>query len=195
MMMPDYGITAVKVARSVISHEVTGRPMLCTEALHNEPSGVFVTINTYPDLHLRGCIGFPEPAYPLSEALEHSARSACHDPRFQDLKEHELNDIVVEVTILTPPEPIAVKNKDELLNAVEIGKHGLIMEYRGRKAVFLPQVPAEWGWNVKEYLENLCRKAGIPKDKWKEDDCRILSFEGRVFREMSPNGDVVEVRE
>jgi uncharacterized protein (TIGR00296 family) len=193
MMQTDDGITAVKIARSVITQEVTKKQSMYTTRLsYNEKCGVFVTINTYPALDLRGCIGFPGPSYPLLEALEHAARSACHDPRFKSLKESELEKVVVEVTILTPPEPMIVDKREELLNVIKIGKHGLMLEYKGRRGVFLPQVPVEWDWNVTEYLENLCMKAGIPKDKWKEDDCKIMSFEGRIFKELSPNGDVAE---
>jgi len=192
MMNGDDGIASVRMARSIITQEVTGKELPYTEPAYKERCGVFVTVNKYPSLDLRGCIGFPEPVYPLPEALEHAAVSACHDPRFRDLTEKELDRIVVEVTILTPPEPIAVRERNDLLSRIEIGKHGLMIEYRGRRGVFLPQVPAEWGWDVLQYLENLCMKAGIRKDAWKEKDCLILSFEGKIFRETSPNGDIAE---
>ena len=189
------GAESVRIARGVITHEVTGRRSYDIETVHNDPCGVFVTINTYPALHLRGCIGFPGPAYPFREALEHAARSACHDPRFNDLKESELDNIVIEVTILTPPEPIIVTERKNILDQIQIGRHGLMLEYRGRRGVFLPQVPVEWNWNIIEYLENLCVKAGVPKDRWKENDCHVMRFEGRIFKESSPNGDVIEVTE
>jgi uncharacterized protein (TIGR00296 family) len=195
-MNEEDGITAVKLARCIITQEVTGQRLAYMMHIkHNEPSGVFVTINTYPTLALRGCIGFTEPHYPFTEALEYAARSACHDPRFCDLEEYELSEIVVEVTVLTRPRPIAVKNKEDLLKEIKIGRDGLMIEYRGRKGVFLPQVPVEWKWDVKEYLENLCQKAGIGRDRWKEKDCTILAFQGRLFRETEPNGDVTEVVE
>ena len=193
MMILKDGTAAVRIARCVITQEVIGERMAYMMHMpFNEPSGVFVTINTFPDLELRGCIGYPGPSMPFIEALESAARSACHDPRFPDLKENELDNVVVEVTVLTPPEPITV-NKNELLSAVKIGRDGLMLEYKGRRSVFLPQVPVEWEWNVKEYLENLCMKAGVGKDAWKERDCRISSFRGQIFKELSPNGDVEEV--
>lgn len=194
MMLTEEGIAAVRIARSVIVNEVTGK-----RAQYDVPSsftvsaGVFVTIHTYPSMHLRGCIGYPEPVLPLIEALEHSARSACHDPRFADLRKNELDSVVTEVTILTPPEEMIVKDRNDLLNMIKIGRDGVMLEYRGRRGVFLPQVPAEWGWDVKEYLENLCGKAGIGKDRWKEPDCRIYSFQGKQFTETSPNGSITEV--
>jgi uncharacterized protein (TIGR00296 family) len=195
-MNAEDGKQAVRFARLAITDEVTFNGLSSKlPASFNEPSGVFVTLNTYPALELRGCIGYPGPAFPLKDALEESARAACHDPRFLDLEEHELNDIVVEVTILTSPEPIVVNNRNDLLNVIKIGKHGLMLEYRGRRGVFLPQVPVEWNWNVLEYLENLCQKAGIGKDRWKEKDCHIFGFEGHIFKETSPNGVIEEVKE
>ena len=196
MMDLNDGTAAVRTARCVITQEATGKPMMHIMRFScNEPSGVFVTISTFPELELRGCIGYPEPSFPLSEALELAARSACHDPRFQDMKEHELDNIVVEVTVLTPPEPIVVEDKEDLLNNIKIGRDGLMLEYRGMRGLLLPQVPVEWGWSVKEYLENLCRKAGIDKDKWKDKGCRIFSFRGQIFKEISPKGEVAEVRQ
>ncbi|MCL2608135.1 MAG: TIGR00296 family protein [Methanomassiliicoccaceae archaeon] len=187
------GIAAVRIARNVITEEVTGKHTgYETPGSFNEPRGIFVTINTYPSLHLRGCIGYPIPAIPLKEALRSSAVSACRDPRFSVLEANELDAVVVEVTILTPPEPISVKDRNDLLNVIRIGKDGLMLEYKGRRSVLLPQVPSELGWDVKEYLENLCMKAGIGKNKWKENDCLIHSFHGRTFKETSPNGDITE---
>jgi len=197
-MDKDDGTAAVQYARSVITDEVLLTRRSCDIRLppsFSEPSGVFVTINTYPTLALRGCIGYIEPVYSLQEALEYAARSACHDPRFLDLEGYELSDIVIDVTVLTPPRPIVVKDKEELLKAIKIGRDGLVIEYKGRKAVFLPQVPVDWGWNVTEYLQNLCEKAGLDNDAWKEKGCKVLSFRGRLFREISPDGEVEEVKE
>jgi hypothetical protein len=190
----DDGVTAVRLARCVITQETSKeRTAYMMHLPYTERCGLFVTLNTYPEHDLRGCIGFPEPVYALPEALEHAARSACHDPRFRGLEKKELDHIIVEVTILTPPEPIIVDDNRNLPEKITIGKHGLMLEFRGRRSVFLPQVPVEWEWNVTEYLENLCMKAGIPKDKWKDNECKISSFEGRIFKETSPNGDVIEV--
>ena len=190
--MEDGGITAVRLARRFITQEVTGVEQSLYVLPHDEPSGVFVTINKYPSLELRGCIGFPMPGHPLSEALEHSARSVCRDPRFPPLRESELDKIVTEVTILTPPDEIIVEDKEDLLDFIKIGKHGLMLEHGRRSALFLPQVPLKW--DVRQYLENLCMKAGLPRDGWKDEDCILYSFEGRVFRETSPNGEIIEVK-
>ena len=196
IMRKEDGVTVVKLARCIITQEVTRKKMAYMMHLpYDERSGVFVTINNYPDLSLRGCIGIIEPVYPFLEALDHAARSACHDPRFPSLKEKELDNVVIDVTVLTAPKPIEVKDKEELLEAIKIGRDGIVIEYRGRKAVFLPQVPVEWNWNVTEYLDNLCMKAGISKDKWKDKDCNVYAFQGRLFRELTPNGDVDEVKE
>ena len=195
-MDTDDGIMAVRLARNFIIQEVTGKKQssyMMTPS-YNKLSGVFVTINKFPSMELRGCIGFPIPEYPFLEVLEHSARSACHDPRFPDLTENELDNVVAEVTILTSPEQMIVREKKDLLNVINIGKHGLMLEHGRHRAVLLPKVPVECGWNVKEYLENLCMKADLPKDKWKDSDCHLYSFEGKVFKEASPNGKIVEVK-
>ncbi|MCL2890932.1 MAG: TIGR00296 family protein [Methanomassiliicoccaceae archaeon] len=195
MMLPEHGVTAVRIARCVITQEVTKkRTAYMMHLPFSEPSGVFVTINTFPDGALRGCIGYPEPVMPFLEALESAARSACHDPRFPKLKESELESVVIEVTVLTPPEVITV-SKQGLLSEIRIGRDGLMLEYKGRRSVFLPQVPVEWGWDVLEYLENLCLKAGVHKNAWKEKDCSISAFKGHIFKELSPSGDVQEVQE
>ncbi|MDR0334277.1 MAG: TIGR00296 family protein [Methanomassiliicoccaceae archaeon] len=197
-MDADDGTIAVRLARKIIVEEATltrsNREPELTPPF-DEPTGVFVTIHTYPQLALRGCIGFTEAAYPLRDAIEYAARSACHDPRFLDLEADEINDIVVEVTILMPPKAIPVKDKADLPKAIRIGRDGLMLEYRGRRSVFLPQVPGDWGWDAVEYLENLCQKAGLAKDMWKDKECIIFAFEGIIYRETSPDGDVEEVKE
>lgn len=184
------GTVAVKAARDFISSETgnSGSTVTLPESFFYK-CGVFVTLNTYPDNELRGCIGIPEPVYLLSEALEFAARSACHDPRFIDLGNDELDKITVEVTILTKPEKITV-DKEKLTDWIEIGKHGLIIEGYGRRGLLLPQVPAELGWDSSEYLDGLCRKAGLRKGMWKDKDVTLYSFEGEVFSETEPYGTV-----
>jgi len=196
MMLSEHGVTAVRIARCVITQEATKKRMAYMMHMpFTDNAGVFVTINKFPSGELRGCIGYPEPVMPFPEALESAARSACHDPRFPALKESELENVTIEVTVLTPPEVITVNNKQELPDAIKIGRDGLMLEYKGRRSVFLPQVPAEWEWNVIEYLENLCLKAGVPENAWKEKDCTISAFRGNIFRELEPGGDVEEVLE
>ena len=140
-------------------------------------SGVFTTISTYPQHDLRGCIGFPEPIFPLKKALIESAISAAfQDPRFPPLRKDEIDKVVFEVSLLTPPQEIRVKNRKELLEIVKIGKHGLIVEKGFYKGLLLPQVPVEWGWDVEQFLSQTCWKAGLYPDCWLDKNTKIYTF-------------------
>lgn len=185
------GITAVKIARASIEAEtVCGSPNVEFPASFNEKSGVFVTINTFPEGYLRGCIGYPEPAFELSKALVFSAQSACHDPRFPPLSRAEADNCTVEVTILSKPVLMECP-KNELAKNIVIGRDGLIIEFGRRRGLLLPQVPVEWGWDAEEFLAQLSRKANLPEDTWKKNDAMIFSFTGEIFHETSPKGEIV----
>ena len=141
MIPEEIGRAAVEAARAAAVSETAGSAFDAPAGgMFDEPSGVFVTFMTYPDHDLRGCIGYPMPVFPLGEAIEHSARSACHDPRFPDLRREELEHITVEVTVLTVPHEV-VCSKDELPGRIGIGRDGLIISCRGRRGLLLPQVP------------------------------------------------------
>ena len=188
----DEGIIAVKAARSSIEAETVGlQPKIEFPRSFDRKSGVFVTINTHPQGNLRGCIGYPEPVYPLKDALVYSAQSACHDPRFMPLSEREAVSCTVEVTILSQPEEMGCEKKDLPKNIV-IGRDGLIIQSKGRRGLLLPQVPVEWGWGTEEFLEHLCDKAGLPRDAWKLKETTIWSFTGEIFKETSPRGEIVK---
>jgi len=95
----------------------------------------------------------------------------------------------VEVTVLTPPELITATTPEEIKGSIVIGRDGLIIEKGYYRGLLLPQVPVEWGWDVDEYLVNLCYKAGLPPDAWKQ--ARIYRFQGEIFSETEPYGEVV----
>jgi uncharacterized protein (TIGR00296 family) len=191
-MSPGCGISAVRFARSVVENE-TGKSsgMVVPPEGLSEPKGAFVTLRTFPDGGLRGCIGIPLPIMPLYRALEEAARGACHDPRFSDLGPHELDNLTVEVTILVVPRVLDCP-RGGLPSEIVIGRDGLIISYRGRRGLLLPQVPGELGWDVMEYLEGLCMKAGLPRGTWKDTEAEISSFGGKVFHEAEPYGDIRE---
>ena len=152
-------------------------------------SGVFVTINKQNSL--RGCIGFPLPVKKLSEGLIDAAiAAATEDYRFPPLSTEELDKIVFEVTVLTPPIEISAENSREYLSIIKIGRDGLIVENAYTSGLLLPQVPVEYGWNVEEFLNHTCEKAGLSKDAWKDRTTKISRFEGVVFKEESPNGKI-----
>jgi len=176
--------------REIISHETIGRD---AGKRLNEPRGVFVTLQTYPEKELRGCIGFPEPRLPLiSAAIEAAISSATRDPRFPALQAKELGHTLIEMTILTKPEPVNVKKPEDYLERIELGKHGLIIEKSFCRGLLLPQVPVEYGWNKEEYLCHTCIKAGLEPDAWLSEDTMIYCFEGIIFEELKPDGRIVK---
>jgi uncharacterized protein len=157
----------------------------------NEKRGVFVTLEKYPSHDLRGCIGFPEPVAPLIDALIDSAISAAsRDPRFRPVDENELDKLLVEVSVLTPPELIKVNDPRELPNKIKVGRDGLIMRRGWASGLLLPQVPVEWGWDEEEFLSQACRKAGLPSDAWLDPETEVYSFQGQVWCEEKPRGKI-----
>ena len=188
------GSNAVKFARDIIESHVTNKHPKSFELgpSFDQNRGVFVTLNTFPDHKLRGCIGIPEPVMPLKNALASAAKSATKDPRFNKLEIDELKKIVIEVTILTKPEKIAVNSPKEYMDQVKIGRDGLIVEQGFFKGLLLPQVPVEQKWDLEEFLSNTCMKAGLPPDAWLDKQTKIYKFEGQIFSEVEPEGQIME---
>ncbi len=161
-----------------------------------EKCGVFVTLNSLKGEgeELRGCIGYPTPELPLVEATIRAAiGAATQDPRFPPVDKKELHRIVVEVSVLTPPRPISVKEKKLLVNEIEVGRDGLIVERIWYKGLLLPQVPVEWHWDCEEFLCQCCMKAGLEPDAWLLPDCKVYKFQALVFKEKSPCGPVEQI--
>jgi uncharacterized protein len=188
------GTKAIQFARQVIRDYVHGRRITPVDLgrAFQQKQGVFVTLHTYPEHELRGCIGIPMPVMPLQEAIRESAQSATQDPRFPPLQESELDGIIVEMTVLTKPDLIKVTQPKEYLSKIEIGRDGLIIEYGSRIGLFLPQVPVEQGWDLEEYLSQICRKAALPPDTWLMNNTRISKFQGQIFTEVQPHGAIQE---
>ncbi len=137
--------------------------------------GVFVTLRK--NGRLRGCVGVMEAKDPLREAVYRMARAAAfEDGRFPPVTAGELADIDMEITVLSPMEPVTPEN-------VVAGRDGLYMEYTGRRGVLLPQVPSEMGWGREEFLDNLCVKAGVPAGTWRNDNITLFRFDGIIFSE------------
>ncbi len=186
------GEFAVKVARATVENYLKNReiPDFDFPEKFEKKAGVFTTISRYPSHELRGCIGYPEPILPLKEALIQSALSAAfHDPRFPPLSPRELDKVVFEVSLLTPPVELKVKKKD-LPKKIKIGVHGLIVEKGFYKGLLLPQVPVEWGWDEMEFLSQTCWKAGLPPDCWLDEDTKIYAFTAEIFEEEEPRGKI-----
>ena len=188
------GVVLVKTARKAVTQFLSNGNRMKLESDLEEKfsfkSGVFVTLNN-PD-GLRGCIGFPIPEKKLSHAIvEGAIAAATEDPRFPSVKTNELNDIVFEVTVLTPPVEIDVSDPTEYLEKIKVGRDGLIIKHSFSSGLLLPQVPVEYGWNVEEFLQHTCEKAGLARDTWKNESVKIEKFEGIIFKEETPNGAIV----
>ena len=136
-------------------------------------AGAFVTL--HHGKNLRGCIGYIEGIKPLVDAVVENGRSAAvSDPRFSPVAAEELSSIEIEVSALTPLVPVA--RPEEIV----IGRHGVVMVKMGRRAVFLPQVAPEQGWDRDTTLTHLALKAGLEPDAWRQGS-EFLVFEADVF--------------
>ena len=187
------GEIMVKMARNTVKKYLeTNTKVIDTEfnLKFTAKAGAFVTINKQNSL--RGCIGYPLPIKKLSNAIIDAAiAAATDDPRFPSVNVDEIDQIIFEVTVLSPPAEINVKNYQDYLSMIKIGRDGLIVESNYKSGLLLPQVPIEYKWNVKEFLEHTCEKAGIDKHAWMDNDTKISKFEGVIFKEESPNGIIV----
>jgi uncharacterized protein (TIGR00296 family) len=196
MLTETEGKAAVKLARKTIEAFLSKGSFPKAEDLgmdlspvFEENRGVFVTLTE--DGLLRGCIGHPYPDSTLEEAILDSAISAAtRDPRFPPVEEEEMKNIVVEVTILTQPEKINAVPKD-LPNKIEIGKHGLIVKQGYYQGLLLPQVAPENNMDSIDFLSHTCMKAGLSPDAWVKG-AEVYCFEGQIFKEKEPEGEVVE---
>lgn len=125
---------------------------------------------------LRACMGVIEPRKPLADAVVSSAVSAAHDPRFPQMRRAELDGLVLEVSVLSPPRRVAGPQ------SVVLGRDGVVLSKSGRSAVFLPQVATETGWSRDEFLTHLAQKAGLPGNAWRSG-CSLETFTAQVFGE------------
>ncbi len=187
----------VKLARQAVENYLKNEEVLTMPANVSsklkERCGVFVTINKLGsgEKKLRGCIGYPYPTTMLAQAVVESAiSSATQDPRFSPLSPDELNHVVFEVSVLTPPSPVEVQNPKEYCSKVKVGRDGLIIERSFCKGLLLPQVPVEWKWDEETFLCQCCIKAGLPPDSWLLKGTKVYTFQAIIFEEQTPNGEV-----
>jgi len=199
----EEGAFLVKLARKAVKEYldkgmIISPPDNVSERL-KEKRGVFVTIEKIEidekgvwQRKLRGCIGFPEPVYPLVEATIQAAVAASEDPRFPPLTLNELSRVVFEVSVLSPLELIKVEKPLEYLKVIKIGRDGLLVEKGIFKGLLLPQVPVEYEWDVETFLNYACMKAGLPPDAWLDPDTKIYRFTAQIFYELEPEGRIIE---
>ncbi len=195
MLTKSEGEMAVRLARRAIQECLDNRKKIRPDNLppvFREKRGVFVTLNKRSETEeLRGCIGRPYPVMPLGEAIIASAANAAlEDPRFDPVKKEELNDIVIEVTVLTVPKLIKAKSGDIPENIV-VGRDGLIVATDRSQGLLLPQVAVEHGFDAVEFLSQTCMKAGLMPDAWLTG-AKVYSFEGQIFEELEPGGEIRE---
>jgi len=188
MLSEEQGEFLVKLAREAITvYLKDGRIIPIPETIDpvmKENRGVFVTLNK--ENCLRGCIGYPEPVMPLINAVVDAAISAAvRDPRFNCVTIEELENIDLEVSVLTKPELISVEDPTEYLDNIIIGEDGLIVESGPYRGLLLPQVATDWGWGKEEFLSNTCNKAGLGSECWLSNDVKIYKFSSEIFEENS----------
>ena len=155
----------------------------------SDPRGVFTTLYMPGNLHgglprqLRGCVGYAVPIAPLYRAVAETARAAAfEDSRFLPVTKEEALRLEVSLSILSRLFPIHPE-------AVEVGRHGLVISHGPRRGLLLPQVPVENGWDRETFLDQTCRKAGLPQDAWRKN-ATIEAFTAEIFADAEANAKV-----
>lgn len=140
-----------------------------------EPGSAFVTIHCGG--RLRGCVGRTDRALALSEVVVQCAiGAALHDRRFRELHSSELASTDIEISVLSELQPVVPE-------AIEVGKHGIVVGSGDRRGLLLPQVAAERGWSVEQFLRETCQKAGLDADAWTRSQTQIWAFTTEAFSE------------
>lgn len=165
-----------RIARDAVRASLEGRGF--REALpeggrYDEPGSCFVTLTLAG--RLRGCIGLIGERFPLARCVREAATRSLADPRFPPLTANDLEDLDVEVSVLTPLEPL------EDVGALEPGRHGIHVALGHRGALFLPKVATEQGWDRERLLAEVCRKAGLAPRAWEDPEAVLSTFEAEVF--------------
>ncbi len=138
-------------------------------------AGAFVTLKQQHQL--RGCIGFAEPLFPLWETVAQAAvLAATEDPRFPPVRKSELPGLQIEISVMGPLQPVSD------ISEIKVGRHGLVIKEGQKSGLLLPQVATELGWDRKTFLREVCRKAGLPDNAWKNSR-GLFKFEAIVFQE------------
>ena len=169
---------ALQLARAAVVEAVSHREppdAFPREGVFAQRRGVFVTLHVRN--RLQGCIGVIEANDPLGEAIVRCAASAAiEDPRFAPMKPEQLDELSIEISLLSPMEPIAPE-------AIEIGRHGLFVCLHAQRGLLLPQVAIEHRLTRDKFLEETCRKAGLPSEAWRDPEAQLFGFTCEVFSE------------
>ena len=169
---------SLELARQAVTEAVLHRRLPETIPRHGvfaERRGVFVTLHVRG--RLQGCIGVTDPSETLGEAIVRCAASAAvEDPRFSPTKKEQLEDLSVEISLLSLLEPIEP-------NKIEIGRHGLLIILHAQRGLLLPQVATEHRLTREQFLEETCHKAGLRREAWRDPEARIFGFTCEIFSE------------
>lgn len=171
----------LRIARATLrEHAFSGR--IPPGKPHREslcaPAGVFVSL--HEGTELRGCIGTVEAEKPLYRIVQEMAvAAASRDPRFSPVGEDEIEDIIVEISVLGAARP--VRGPDD----VRIGDDGLCIDLGDRRGLLLPQVATHAGWDAPTFLAKTCHKAGLPIDAWRDPAAKVIAFSAQVFSDTT----------
>lgn len=174
----------LKLARDTIELYVREKKVLepkTDDPVLKENKGVFVTLEKHGQL--RGCIGHLEPVQPLYlDVRDNAINAATKDPRFRPVTADELSELEIEVSVLSLPELIEASSPEEYLAKIQPGLDGIIIDYRGWGATYLPQV-----WEMipdkEDFLSSLCQKAGVSGDCWRKPEAKIYRYRVTAFKE------------
>jgi len=192
------GVQLVRIARSSIQNYLNPKIKINSKLMINlaQRSGIFVTLYSCDDsgnFHLRGCVGYPFPNVWMTDSVTNAAiKAATEDTRFRPVTINELQQIIVEVSILSTP--VLLERIHNFQDKILIGKHGLIIESHFGSGILLPQVAIECHFNSIQFLENVCLKAGLTPESWHSPDVKLYLFETSIFREITPGGEIIRVR-
>ena len=176
--------SALQLARTAVAETVSRRDLprhIPRDGIFAERRGVFVTLHLRG--RLQGCIGVIEPDEPLGEAIVRCAASAAlEDPRFAPLRADQLGELSIEISLLSAPAPISPE-------AIEIGRHGLLVVLHARRGLLLPQVAIKHHLTRQQFLEETCRKAGLQPEAWCDPEARLLGFTCEVLSDLQQPGE------
>ena len=197
-MSEIYGEKLVKLARKAVEKYLNESVVINADNSYglSQKAGVFVTVNYLSNNkeYLRGCVGFPLAEKTLYQSvIEAAIAAASQDPRFEPISKEDIENIIFEVSVLSPPEKIEVQNPKDYKNHIKIGRDGLILKCKYGSGLLLPQVPVELNWDIEEYLANICYKAGAPPDAWLMPESQLYKFGATIYKEFEPNGNVKKV--
>jgi AmmeMemoRadiSam system protein A len=182
MLTDEHRQALLRLARLALESRVRGDapPIADASGVLATRCGAFVSIHRQGAL--RGCLGRLTQDMPLAHVVVHlAAIVADSDPRFDAVAADELEELDIEISVLTPEREISS------IADVEIGRHGLIVEQGCRRGLLLPQVATEHGWSVERFVEHTCLKAGLSRDAWR-GGARLFVFEAEVFSEPCVRG-------